>query len=73
MRRIILSLAAAVVMGVGLVTSLPAAAQAYSPYGWGYSNYDSWRAWREHQWRERQAWAWRHHQWREWRWHHAGY
>ena len=72
MRRLVLSLAAAAVIGTGLAAALPTAAHAQ----WGSGNYgynhDGWqeRAWREHRWRE---WAWRHHMWREWREHHGWY
>jgi hypothetical protein len=74
MRRIILSLATAAILGVGLAAA-PTSAHAQYYGGGGYYDHDGWRerAWREHQWRERQAWAWRHHLWQEWRWHNSGY
>jgi hypothetical protein len=72
MRHLILSLAAAVVLGVGLVTAV--STPAHAQYGWGYYNYDhdGWheRAWREHRWRE---WMWHRHMWHEWHEHHYGY
>jgi hypothetical protein len=76
MRRIILSLAVAAVIGVGLATATPASAYSgFTPYGVAYYDHDGWRerAWREHEWRDRQAWAWRHHMWREWHERHGGY
>ena len=72
MRRLVLSLAAAAVLGTGLVTAVSTPANAQ--YGWGYYNYDhdGWRerAWREHRWHE---WMWRRHMWHEWHEHHDGY
>jgi hypothetical protein len=70
MRRLILSLAVTTVVGTGLAAALPAPAQA--EWGSGYYDHNDWRerARREHEWRERQAWAWRHHLWHEWHEHH---
>ena len=66
MRRIILSLAAAAVIGTSLVAAAPAKAD-WPYYGGGYYHND----WRAHEWREHQYWAWRHHMW--WQAHHEGY
>lgn len=74
MRRIILSLAAATVLGMSLAATPPARADEFRSFA-GYHGQDGWRerAWREHEWRERQAWVWRHHLQREWREHHGIY
>jgi hypothetical protein len=70
MRRLILSLAVAAVIGTGLAAALPTPAHAQWGGG-GYYGYDhdGWRerAWREHRWRE---WMWRRHMGHEWREHH---
>ena len=79
MRRLVLSLAVAAVVGTGLAatTSSPAQAQYYdrAQYGgWGYYNHDGdgWRerAWHEQRWRE---WMWRRHYWHEWHERHGWY
>jgi len=63
MRRVILSLALAAVIGTGLTAALPAPAQAQ--WGGSYYGHDGWRerAWREHRWHE---WMRRRHMWHEW-------
>jgi len=66
MRRTILSLATAAVIGTSLFAAAPAKAD-WPYYGGGYYQ----NGWREHEWREHQYWAWRHHMW--WQEHHGGY
>lgn len=68
MRRLILSLATAAVIGTALTTALPSPAHAQWGWGQGYYSPDGWdgwreRAWREHRWREL---MWRRHLWHEW-------
>ena len=65
MRRLILSLAVAAIVGTGLTAALPTPAHAEGE--WGYYHHDGGRerAWREYRWHE---WAWRHrfgHEWHE--------
>jgi hypothetical protein len=66
MRRIILSIAAAVVIGTSLVGAAPA--KAAWPYNGGGYYHDGWRA---QEWRQHRYWAWRHHLW--WQAHRGGY
>ena len=68
MRRILLSLTTAIVVGIGLVGAAPARA-SWAPHGGPlYAR----AGWRGNEWRERQEWAWRHHLWRQWH-EHQGY
>jgi len=67
MRRIILSIAAAAVIGTSLVAAAPAKAD-WAPYGRPHYAFNDWRA---NEWREHQYWAWRHHLW--WQEHRGGY
>jgi hypothetical protein len=69
MRRIILSIAAAAVIGTSLVAAAPAKAD-WPYYGGGYYHSD----WHANEWREHQYWAWRRHMmWHQWQEQHGYY